>query len=184
MAQHILSVEAPDTMNSCVLKLVDTSVYSPYVPYECPILEITVPGFNYSVQFGENVVQQNFILNLTACDLEIQTLDCGTSFGDLPDGIYVIKYSVAPNDKVYVEYNHLRITKALTCYNEAMCELDIGACDPDAELTKKLKSLREIKSYLDAAKAKAETCHEPMQAMDLYNYAMKRLGKFDCKTCK
>mgnify|MGYP000864603485 CR=1 FL=1 len=183
MAQHILSLEAPDTMNSCALKLVDTSVYDSEVPYDCPLLEITLSAFNYAVQFTEPLIQQNFMLNLTACDLEIQTVDCGISFNDLPDGIYVIKYSVAPNDKVYVEYNHLRITKALKCYNEAMCQLDIAACAPDAELEKKLKSLREIKSYLDAAKAKAETCHEPMKAMELYSYAVKLLAKFDCKTC-
>jgi hypothetical protein len=170
MAQHVLSVEAPVTMNSCVLRLVDTSIYSPAVPYDCPLLEITLPGFNYAVQFTDPLIQQNFILNLTACDLEVQTADCGSSYNALPDGIYIIKYSVAPNETVYVEYNHLRITKALTCYN--------------AEITKKLKALREIRSYLDAAVAKAETCHEPAKAMSLYNYAMKQLGKFDCKTCK
>jgi len=184
MAQHVLSVEAPVTMNNCVLRLVDTSVYSPALPYDCPLLEITLPGFNYAVQFTDPLIQQNFILNLSACDLEVQTADCGSSYNPLPDGIYIIKYSVAPNKTVYVEYNHLRITKALTCYNEAMCELDIAACAPDAEITKKLKALREIKSYLDAAVAKAETCHEPAKAMSLYNYAMKQLGKFDCKTCK
>lgn len=182
-SQHFLSVEAPDTMNSCVLKLVDTSVYSPSVPYDCPILEITSPGFNYAVQLGESVISKNFILNLSACDLELQTVDCGSVFNDIPDGIYIIKYSVAPNNLVYVEYNHLRITKALTCYREALCELDTGACDPDAELDKKLKDLRTIKSYLETAKAKVEQCHEPKKGMELYNYAMKLLGKFDCKTC-
>jgi hypothetical protein len=181
MAQHFLSVEAPDTMNSCVLKLVDTSVYSPTVPYDCPILEITLPGFNYAIQFDG--IEQNFILNLSACDLDIQTVDCGTSLQNLPDGIYIIKYSVAPNNLVYVEYNHLRITKALTCYKEALCELDIAACEPTAEIDKKMRDLAKIKSYLEAAKAKVEFCHEPKKGMELYNYAMKLLSKFDCKTC-
>ena len=180
MAQHFLSVEAPDTMNSCVLKLVDTSVYSPAVPYDCPILEITLPGFNYAIQFDG--IEKNFILNLSACDLDIQTVDCGTSLQNLPDGIYIIKYSVAPNNLVYVEYNHLRITKALTCYKEVLCELDIAACEPTAEIDKKMRDLAKIKSYLEAAKAKVEFCHEPKKGMELYNYAMKLLSKFDCKT--
>ena len=183
MAQHFLSVEAPDTLNSCVLKLVDTSVYSPAVPYECPILEITPPGYNYAIQFGEDVISQNFILNLSACDLELQTTDCGSTLQDIPDGIYIIKYSVAPNNLVYVEYNHLRITKALKCLREAYCELDLGACEPDTELDNKLKQLRKIKSFLEAAKAKVEECHSPKKGMELYTYAMKLLGKFDCKTC-
>ena len=65
-----------------------------------------------------------------------------------------------------------------------MCELDIAACTPDVEIDTKLKALREIRSYLDAAKAKVETCHQPANAMSLYNYALKLLAKFDCATCK
>ena len=37
--------------------------------------------------------------------------------------------------------------------------------------------------YLDAAKAKVEFCLEPQKGMTLYNYAIKLLNKFDCKTC-
>jgi hypothetical protein len=37
--------------------------------------------------------------------------------------------------------------------------------------------------YLDAAKAKVEFCQEPQKGMTLYNYAIKLLNKFDCKTC-
>ena len=123
-------------------------------------------------------------MNLTACDLEVQIDGCGTVFNNLPDGIYVIKYSVSPNDQVFVEYNHMRLTKALTLYNQAYCDLDMGACDPDSVLAKKLKDLRKIKSYLDAAKAKVEICHEPRKGMELYKYALKMLGKFECNSCQ
>ena len=37
--------------------------------------------------------------------------------------------------------------------------------------------------YLEAAKAKVETCHEPKKGMTLYNYAMKQLNKFTCSSC-
>jgi hypothetical protein len=184
MAQHVLSLEAPDTMNLCQLRLVDTSIYNTDVAVKCPILEVTLPGFTSPVQFGEDKVSPGFILNLTACDLEVQTSGCGTEFSSLADGIYIIKWSVSPNDKVYVEYNHLRITKALKTYESILCDLDIGACDPDAILEKKLKDLHQIKMYLEAAKAKVETCHEPNQGMALYNYAVSRLDKFECKTCQ
>lgn len=186
MAQHKLSLEALDVMNDCVLRIVDTSVYSTIVPVDCPILEITLPGFKYSIQFGETTtpaIAPGFMLNLTACDLELQFDNCGSEFSAFQDGIYVIKYSVAPNDEVYVEYNHLRITQALLKYEKILCDIDVAACEPTKEIAKKLEELRKIKMYLEAAKAKVETCHEPKKGMQLYTYAMKLLGKFTCDSC-
>ena len=40
-----------------------------------------------------------------------------------------------------------------------------------------------IKRILDAAKAKAEYCHEPAKAMQLYNEALSMLKKMGCKSC-
>ena len=186
MAQHVLSLEAPDTMNKCILRLVDTSVYNTDIPVKCPMLWVTVPGFKYSVQFTETSgvsINPGFILNLTACDLEIQSNNCGTTYSDLPDGIYSIKYSVSPNEHVYVEYNHLRITKALHKYQAILCDLDLAACDPPTSVKDKLNQLRLIKMYLDAAKAQVEYCLHAQKGMELYNYAMKLLDKMNCSTC-
>jgi len=190
MAQHILSLEAPDTMNKCILRIVDTSIYSSDIPVSCPILLITPPGFNTSVQFIDAVtvdsnviIEPGFILNLTACDLDMQVADCGTEYSDLPDGLYAIKYSVSPNDTVYVEYNHLRITKALYRYQEILCDLDLGACEPSSTVSNTLSKLKQIRMYLAAAKAQAEFCHQANKAMDLYSYALKQLDKIECTTC-
>jgi hypothetical protein len=143
-------------------------------------LNVTVPGYGYSNQID---VVAGFSAILTACDLQLQTNQCGQQYAPLPDGLYIIKYSVSPNDIVYVEYNHLRITNALNRYNKALCSLDLAACDPPAKIKEKLEKLRLIKMYLDAAKAKVEFCLEAQQGMTLYNYAIKLLNKFDCKTC-
>jgi hypothetical protein len=184
MGQHILSLEAPDTMNDCILRVVDTTVYDPILQVDCPRLEVTLPGFSYSVQLGEDKIAPGFILNLTACDLEVQKSNCGKSFDSLPDGVYIIKYSVSPNDQVYVEYNHLRITSALNTYKNVMCDIDVAGCEPNSETAKKLEQLRKIKSYLEAAKAKVEICHEPKKGMEIYNYATKLLSKFECNSCQ
>ena len=183
MAQHKLSLEAPDTLNLAILRLVDTSIYNNMVNVECPLLEVTLPGFNYSVQFDGSQIAPGFMLNLNACDLEVQTQNCGTKFNNLPDGIYVIRYSVSPNEIIYVEYNHLRVTNLLSNYQKILCELDITACEPSSELSKKMALLREIRTYIDAAKAKVEICHEPKKGMELYTYAQKLLAKFDCRSC-
>lgn len=184
MANHVLSLESPDTMNCCILRAVDTSVYVPSMPIKCLLLEITLPGFVRPVQFTEADILPGFNLNLTACDLDVQTAGCGTSYNDLPDGIYILKYSVSPNDLVYVEYNHLRITKAMKRYQAILCDLDLSDCDPPELVKKKLNQLRLIQMYLQAAKAKVEFCHEPQKGMQLYTYAVKLLAKMDCKTCK
>jgi hypothetical protein len=181
MAHHLLSLEVPTVMNTCIISVLDTSIYSPLMPVSCPTLNVTVPGFNYSTQLttvqGANTI-------LTACDLQLQTQGCdGTTFSDLPDGIYVIKYSVSPNDTVFVIYNHLRITRALNIYNNILCKLDLAACEPPASIQKKLEILKMAKMYLDAAKAKVEFCHEPTHGMTLYNYALKIMRKIECKNC-
>lgn len=183
MAQHTLSLEAPDTLNKCILRVVDTSVYASNVAISCPLLQITIPGFKNPVNFPDTEIQPAFNLNITACDLGIQKTQCGTEFSDLPDGIYILKYSVEPRNLVYVEYNHLRITKALWKLQALYCDLDLATCDPGSDKRKKMNTLREIESYLKAAKAKVEFCHEPEKGMELYNYAIKLLDKMNCKSC-
>jgi hypothetical protein len=184
MAQHILSLDVPDTMNLGILRIVDTSVYNTLMPVTCPLLEVTLPGFTYSVQFTDPVILPGFIVNLTACDFGIQTAQCGTVLNNLSDGVYIIKYSVSPNEIVYVEYNHLRITAAMHRYQSILCELDISTCAPPPQVQQKLNQLNLINMYLEAAKAKVEFCHEPLEGMQLFNYAVLLLNKMECRTCK
>jgi len=180
MANHVLSLEVPTVMNPCILKIFDTSVYSNLISISCPTLNITVPGFGFSNQID---VTPNFAETLTACDLQLQTTDCGTAYWNIPDGIYIIKYSVEPKEQVYVEYNHMRITEALNKYYNVLCDIDANACDPPLKVKQQLEELRLIYMYLQAAKAKVETCHEPQKGMSLYNYAMKLLNKMNCTNC-
>ena len=180
MANHVLSLEVPTVMNTCILSIFDTSVYSDLIPVNCSTLQITVPGFNYSTEI---TVASNFNEAITACDLKLQTENCGISYTDIPDGIYIIKYSVSPNNLVFVEYNHLRITKALNRYNNILCRVDVADCDPPFKIKQKLEALRIIRMYLDAAKAKIEVCHEHQKGMSLYNYALKLLMKMECVNC-
>ena len=182
MAQHVLSLEVPDTLNKCILRIMDTSIYNPTNPPTCQLLDITIPGFLQPVQFDSTEIQPGFTLNLTACDLELQTTNCGTSYVDLVDGLYIIRYSVSPNDLVYVEYNHLRITSALNTIQCILCELDINACDPPVKTKEKLNQLTMVRRYLDAAKAYVEFCHNPSKGMELYRYAVKLLDKIGCNT--
>jgi len=181
MASHKLSLDIPDTLNDCVFPVVDRSVYIDEIPVSCPQLQINVPGFSYS-RLIDNVAP-NFNSNFTACDLGVQSELCGKEYNALPDGIYVIKWSVSPNDIIYVEYNHLRITQALLKVRSLLCELDLSTCAPQAQVHAQMNKLTEIRQFLDAAKAKVENCRQAKQGLALYKYAMSMLDKMNCKLC-
>lgn len=173
-AKHLLSLELPASNNTKVFRVSDISTYATGLDVDCGTLQITPPGFSQPTTI-EVVPHFNLVLN--GCTLGIQTSGCGSSQTNLPDGIYWIRYSVSPNDKVFVEYNHLRMTQTLNRYYNILCTLEMGACEPEPDVKAKLNELRLIKSFLDAAVAKVEYCNEPSNGMELFIYAKKRLEK-------
>lgn len=178
MAKHVLGLEVPTVLNSCILRVIDTSIYDSSIPLECPKLEITPPGF-WQPSIIENLTP-GFTANITACQLGIQTTNCSNTLNSLSDGVYIIRYSVSPNDIVFVEYNHLRITIALQKYSNLLCCIDVRGYEPTKEIADHIRELGFIRTLLDAAKAKVEVCHEPKHGMDIYLYALKRLNKLSC----
>lgn len=178
MEKHQLALDIPDTLTACIFRVVDASIYSSIAPIECPKMWITPPGFTTSYEYGE--FSEGFLLNLSACDIGLQTANCGNTYNDFADGVYIVKYGVTPYDIVYVEYNHLRITAALNKINDLLCCLDLQATDPQGPVKEKIKEIQLLTTMLKAAKAKVEYCHTPAQGMDMYNYVMKRLNKLAC----
>jgi len=184
--KHQLSLHVLDSINDWGLSIHDTSLYSTSIPVNCPTLQVLPPGFVTAALFDDTTIPSiapGFSRTFTACDLGLQTRNCGLSYNCLPDGLYVIKYSVSPNDVVFVEYNHLRMTQALKKYLEKLCELELAPCQPEKIKADRLKELMQIKGYLDAAKAMVEVCHEAKKGMDLFNYAVRLLDKLNCKIC-
>ncbi len=173
--KHQLSLEVPDTNNCSVFRVLDTSIYDPHVPVTCNKLEITSPGFNESVAID---VISGFNLILNGCTLGIQSAGCGTISERLPDGIYTIRYSVSPNDKVFVQYHYLRVCMITNKYFNELCKVELAACEPEPDVKDQLNELRLIKSYIDAAKAKVEQCNDLQEGMELLMYAQSRLQKY------
>lgn len=176
-SKHILSLEIPTVSNCDLLCIKDTSQYSSELAIDCEELLITLPGFSVPVLIK---VDKDFDMCLTACTLAIQKSNCGTTQEKIPDGVYVIKYSVSPNSKVYVEYNHLRVTRLLTTYYEVLCDLEVQACQPDSEKQSLLAEMSYIRTVIDAAVANVEYCQSATHGMQLYNYAKSRLNKIAC----
>ena len=104
MANHVLSLEIPTVTNSCIFKIVDTSVYSALVGLHNPRLEIVVHGYTNTAELP--FVPQSSP-TLTACDLDIQIENCDSSFVNLPDGIYGIKYIMEEKELQYLKRNQI-----------------------------------------------------------------------------
>lgn len=183
MSKSVLSLEIPDVMDSCVLRIVDLSQYDSHTGVKCPTLMITMPGFTRPVTIDSSLIVPGFTVNLTACDLGLQAEGCGQTYAALQDGIYIVRYSISPNDTVYVEYNHLRITSLLNKYYEVLCCLDMKGCNFENEEQEKINLLSRFRIYLDAAKSEVEWCHNPDRGMELYKYACEILKKINCKYC-
>lgn len=178
-SKHILSLEVPLVANCEILSIRDTSQYSSLLPIDCGELLVTPPGFNSPALLKKD---PHFFSDITACDLGLQKDQCETTRVALPDGVYIIKYSVAPNSEVFVEYNHLKVTQLLTSYHEVLCYIDVNDCEPHSERRDLIEEMQYIKTLIDAAISKVEYCGSPSDGMDLYNFALKRLNKIKCIT--
>jgi len=184
MNSHNLSLDIIETSNEKILKILDASVYSPHLDVSCPELLVTGPGFQVSASINQDRLVGGFSLSLTACDLDFQTQKCDSVMNPLPDGVYAIRYSHQPREYVFVEYNHLRVTKLRNRIAKIFCNLDISDCMPDKDKSETLSRLIQINGMIEAAKAKVEFCHELEKGMSIYNYVLKLVDKLDCKTCK
>lgn len=182
--RHNLALDVPDTACENILRICDASVYAQGLAVDCQRLDIYLPGYTVPVYITEGL-SEAFCINLSASDLGLIPVN-NPAITELPDGLYTIKYSVSPNEQVFVEYYHLRITATLNIYYRELCKVQLSTCEPTPEQHEKMHDLRYIKMFLDAAKAKAEYCHSPKDASNMLAYAQKLLKKYQsgcCSTC-
>lgn len=172
--KHKLFLDIPIVNNPFLFNVADKSLYTEGLGVTCGELFITVPGFTDPVTFP---VAQGFNTLYNACDLGLQ-VDCSTILNTLPDGIYIVRYAVAPGASVFVEYNFLRLTNIDNAYYNELSSLELAMQDPDPDIKDMLKELHLIRDFLDAAKAKVEVQLQAQDGVDLLTYANKRLKKF------
>lgn len=183
-SRHQLYLEIPDLKNTQILRIVDISVYSTALSIKCPTLEISAPG--YTTPYVIDVTSENFTYNLNACDIGLlNSGGCDTESPNLPDGLYTIRYSVSPNDKVYVEYKHLRISNFMKCYATELDNLELTCCYPSSEIRSKLSELQLVRDYLDAAKIKIEIVHDCHKGIELFHHAQVLMDRYTnkCTNC-
>ena len=202
MGKHILQLNFPDSTNEGVFLIDDISIYDNTllgissaisgsttppcsgVIIPCANLQITPPGFYTPTLI--TVAYGNFRLVFNACTLGITgSINCVSSCPAIPDGLYNVRYSVAPNDKVFVEYKILRITQAMNRYYNLLCRIGLTNCLPSQELQYQINNLQTINTYLTAAKVMVENEHQFTDGMNLYRFAVELMDKmsFEPNNC-
>lgn len=160
----------------------DASIYNNALPITCGQLTIKAPGFKYPHTF-ETLPEFKFKVNLGNLGLQnVNTVNC---LGELPDGNYEIRYSINPNDKLFVEYNYYNTAQLYRDYIKQLCTFFNNMCNMSKKEQEEEKDrLFEIRQLIDYAKSSAEDCNDVDTADSFYNSAKDKLKKRnDCKTC-
>lgn len=175
MAKNILQLNFPPSSNEGVFLIDDISFYNSDIKPRCGNLQITPPGFTTATTID---VTPGFRLVLNACMLGfLPANDCTECAPGLPDGLYNIRYSVAPNDKVFVEYKIFRTVEATNKYKSLLGNIGLSPCLPDKEMQYQLQQLDLIRNYLECAKVTVEDIHQFTDGMNLYRYALDCIEK-------
>lgn len=152
--------------------IADISFYPPGFTIVNPSFEITPPGYSkVTLDFDPKSanVYRAFDLGIT-CDEEC---------GDLPDGIYLVKYSISPNSQRYIQQSFVRVDALRKKYYEAFLRADLSCDCSISSQEKYFKQLMQIERLINYIVASANNCDE-VTAWKLYGKANKLLDQFEC----
>lgn len=161
------------TYNKMLLGVADASTY-PSPPVN-PTIEITVPSFGTVVlpfTINDYNLFNSETLGITAP---------GAALVPLPDGIYKIKYSIAPAATNFIERTFLRVDQLQEKFDEAFMKLDMMECDKAIKTQSKV-DLNTIYFFINGAIAAANNCALDT-ATKLYDQAQKMLNNFVKNNC-
>jgi len=159
------------TYNTKTLGIADASLYPTDPPdVSAPTIEITIPGFAKMVlPFGVNdfTIYTSSTLGLT---------EVGEEDLPLPDGVYYLRYSVAPAFDNFVEKSIIRIDRLQEKFDNAFMKIDMMECDRAIKTQVKV-DLSTIYFFIQGAIAAANNCAVD-EATKLYTKADKMLNSF------
>tara|TARA_R110000868_G_scaffold26620_3_gene102343 strand:- start:1835 stop:2395 length:561 start_codon:yes stop_codon:yes gene_type:complete len=163
------------TYNTLTMAIADASTYPASPPVSAPSIEIVVPAFgSVSLPF---VPDQVNLFNSTSLGL--------TQVGDpllpLPDGVYSLKYTVAPAYLNFVNKTIIRVDKLQEKFDGAFMRLDMMECDRAIKTQQKV-DLNSIYFFIQGAIAAANNCAVD-EANRLYVQADRMLDHFLGSNC-
>ena len=167
----ILDFLLTPTYSAKTIAISDTSTYENDPPtVNSPTLEVSIPGFDttsFAFVPEEVNVLNSTILGITAA---------GDPTTNLPDGIYVFRYSVTPASVNFVEKTILRVEQLQEKFDNAFIQLDMMQCDRGIKKQQKI-TLDTIYYFIQGAIAAANNC-ATTEAVRLYQKADKLLYDF------
>jgi len=173
----ILDILVIPTYNTLTLGIADASTYDTDPPVvSSPTIEITIPGFNTPVSLPFNVNDFN-IFNSTSLGLSL----VGEPLIPLPDGVYYLKYTVAPAYVYFVQKNIMRTEVIQEKFDEAFMKLDMMQCDLAIRTQSKVE-LNSIYYMIQGSVAAANNCAIDT-ANRLYIQANRMLNNFISNNC-
>lgn len=175
MSDLKLNILVVPTYNTFTLGIVDASVYPTGFDIQSPTIEITPPGFDtVSLPF---VPDEFAVYNSTTLGITELTDD----LLPIPDGIYYLKYSVAPAYSNYVEKSIIRVDRLQERFDEAFMKLDMMECDQAIKHQAKV-DLNTIYFFIQGSIAAANNC-AVLESSKLYEAAYKMLSRFIANNC-
>lgn len=179
-----LLLNFPDSASLKTFVIEDASLYNENLPITCGQLCIKTPGFTHIHTYEPTA---NFKINVTLESLGLQVVNSFSTLGDLPDGNYQIRYSINPNNKLFVEYNYYNVKQLYAQYILQLCKYFNNKCDmTQKQQNIEMNRLFEISNLISYAKISAEECDDVNNADNLYNSAKSKINS-TCNgttTCK
>lgn len=155
-----------DTDNSIVI--LDISSYNTDVVVTEAKLEVTPPNFNTCTPID---YIPNTIINITSLSLGWPESNI------LTDGVWKLKMSVCPNDKLFKTENHLRTKNIRKClYDKAATAIKINDQNKSCHYLKLLQ-------HLDVAEHLVKCSETLEEAVIIFNYVISENKKIDCEIC-
>lgn len=175
MANLQLDILVVPTYSVLTIGVADASVYPTNPPVvSAPSIEIEIPGFGTKIlPFVPNEINV-----FTSSNLGITEIGCNQP---LPDGVYRLKYSVAPAYANYVERTILRVERLQEKFDSAFLQLNMMECDR-ALKTQSSVTLNTINFFIQGAIAAANNCAE-FESNTLYAQADNMLNNFLKSNC-
>jgi len=175
MANLQLDILVVPTYSVLTIGVADASVYPTNPPVvSAPSIEIEIPGFGTKIlPFVPNEINV-----FTSSNLGITEIGCNQP---LPDGVYRLKYSVAPAYANYVERTILRVERLQEKFDSAFLQLNMMECDR-ALKTQSSVTLNTINFFIQGAIAAANNCAE-YESNTLYAQADNMLNNFLKSNC-
>jgi hypothetical protein len=174
MADLKLDIIVVPTYSTLSLGVMDASTYPDSPPISSPSIRITVPGFgDTTLPFDINSFNIYNSGNLGITEVGVDQ--------PLPDGIYRLRYSVAPAYLNFVERTIMRTEKIQEKFDRAFLQLDLMECDR-AIKTQSTVTLNTINFFIQGAIAAGNNCAE-YEANRLYNQADNMLNTFLKSNC-